>query len=141
MTQQGHDELVLKLKEDIEKREAELGTKPKFKPETTCMFTYNGNKVNINVLHTTEDLAFYLVWFNTYRMSAMDLGFDPSVIKIDGFSIIEWMNDLQQKYDLFVYTEKTKKLSEMKKQLDALLSEDKQKQLQFEALAEMFKNL
>lgn len=82
-----------------------------------------------------------LTWFNTYRMSAMDLGFDPSVIKIDGFSIIEWMNDLQQKYDLFVYTEKTKKLSEMKKQLDKLLSEDKQKQLQFEALAEMFKNL
>ena len=42
-------EIIQSRTEDIEKREAELGAKPKFKPETTCIFTYNGNS-SISIL-------------------------------------------------------------------------------------------
>lgn len=130
-----NDDRILTLKKQIEDKKKELGKQPRFSPVTTCMFTYNGNRVNIHTLTTVNDINAMLVYFNIYAMSAENLGIDLEDVRFDGFSVSDWMEDLHAKKAVIEYTAKKSQLGAMEKKLDKLLSDDKKTELEIDAIA------
>lgn len=132
-----NDDRILTLKKQIEDKKKELGKQPRFSPVTTCMFTYNGNRVNIHTLTTVNDINAMLVYFNIYAMSAENLGIDLEDVRFDGFSVSDWMEDLRAKKAVVEYTAKKSQLGAMEKKLDKLLSDDKKTELEIDAIADL----
>lgn len=132
-----NDDRILTLKKQIEDKKNELGKQPRFSPITTCMFTYNGNKVNIHTLTSVKDINATLVYFNIYAMSADNLGIDCEDICIDGFSVSEWMEDLHAKKAVVEYAAKKAQLAALERKLDKLLSDDKKTELEIDAIANL----
>ena len=132
-----NDDRILTLKKQIEDKKKELGKQPRFSPVTTCMFTYNGNRVNIHTLTSVKDINAMLVYFNIYAMSAENLGIDLEDVCFDGFSVSDWMEDLHAKKAVVEYTAKKSQLSAMEKKLDKLLSDDKKTELEIDAIADL----
>ena len=132
-----NDDRILTLKKQIEDKKKELGKQPRFSPVTTCMFTYNGNKVNIHTLTSISDINAMLVHFNIYVMSAENLGIDCADVCFDGFSVSDWMEDLNAKKAVVEYTAQKSQLAALEKKLDKLLSDDKKTELEIDAIADL----
>lgn len=132
-----NDDRILTLKKQIEDKKKELGKQPRFTPVTTCMFTYNGNRVNIHTLTSVKDINAMLVYFNIYAMSAENLGINLEDVVFDGFSVADWMEDLHSKKTVIEYTAKKSQLTVMEKKLDKLLSDDKKTELEIDAIADL----
>ena len=132
-----NDDRILTLKKQIDEKKKELGKQPRFSPITTCMFTYNGNRVNIHTLTSVKDINAMLVYFNIYAMSAEKLGINCEDVCFDGFSVLEWMEDLYAKKAVVEYTAKKAQLTALEKKLDKLLSDDKKTELEIDAIADL----
>lgn len=132
-----NDDRILVLKKQIEEKKKELGKQPRFSPTTTCMFNYNGNRVNIHTLTSVNDINTALVGFNIYAMSAENLGINVEDVLIDGFSVSDWMEDLNAKKEVVEYNEKKSQLNALEKKLDNLLSDDKKTELEIDAIADL----
>lgn len=132
-----NDERILELKKQIEEKKKELGKQPRFSPVTTCLFDRDGCKVNIHALRSIKDINAMLVFFNTYAMSARDLGIDCADVELGGFSVLDWMEDLKSKKEVIEYTEKKEQLTTLEKKLDKLLSDDKKTELEIDAIADL----
>ena len=132
-----NDDRILVLKKQIEEKKKDLGKQPRFSPVTTCMFNYNGNRVNIHTLTSVKDINTMLVHFNIYAMSAENLGIDCADVCFEGFSVADWMEDLNAKKAVVEYNEKKSQLSVLEKKLDRLLSDDKKTELEIDAIADL----
>lgn len=130
-----NDERILMLKKQIEEKKNELGKQPRFSPITTCLFNYNGNKVNIHALTSVKEINALLVHFHVYEMAASDLGISCEDVLFDGFSVTDWMEDLICKKAVIEYAEKKTQLVTLEKKLDKLLSDDKKTELEIDAIA------
>lgn len=132
-----NDERILELKKQIDEKKKELGKQPRFSPVTTCMFNYQGNRVNIHALTSIKDINAMLVHFNMYVMSAKDMEINCEDIVLDGFSITDWIEDLKSKKTVIEYTAKREQLTVLEKKLDKLLSDDKKTELEIESIASL----
>ena len=132
-----NDDRILTLKKQIDDKKKELGKQPRFSPVTTCIFTYNGNRVNIHTLTSVKDINAMLIHFNIYAMSAENLGIDLEDVHFDGFSVSDWMEDLNAKKAVVEYTAQKAQLSVLEKKLDKLLSDDKKTELEIDAIADL----
>lgn len=132
-----NDDRILTLKKQIDDKKKELGKQPRFSPVTTCMFTYNGNRVNIHTLTSVKDINAMLVYFNIYAMSAENLGINAEDVGFDGFSVVEWIEDLNAKKAVVEYNAKKAQLTALEKKLDKLLSDDKKTELEIDAIADL----
>lgn len=132
-----NDERILELKKQIEEKKNELGKQPRFTPVTTCLFNREGCRVNIHTLTSVKDINSLLVFFNTYAMSAKDLDIDCAEVELDGFSVLDWMEDLKSKKAVVEYSAKKEQLTALEKKLDKLLSDDKKTELEIEAIADL----
>ena len=132
-----NDERILELKKQIETQRNELGKQPRFTPITTCLFDREGCRVNIHTLTSVKDINAMLVFFNTYVVSAKDLGIDCAEVELDGFSVLDWMADLQSKKAVVEYAKKKEQLTQLEKKLDKLLSDDKKTELEIDAIADL----
>lgn len=132
-----NDDRILTLKKQIDTKKQELGKQPRFSPITTCILNYNGNKINIHTLTSVKDINALLVHFNMYAMSAKDLDIDCENVCFDGFSVLDWIEDLNSKKEVVNYMEEKSKLTMLEKKLDELLSDDKKTELQIDSLAAM----
>lgn len=132
-----NDDRILTLKKQIDDKKKELGKQPRFSPVTTCMFTYNGNRINIHTLTSVKDINAMLVYFNIYAMSAENLGIDLEDVCSEGFSVADWMEDLNAKKAVVEYNAKKTQLTALEKKLDKLLSDDKKTELEIDAIADL----
>lgn len=132
-----NDERILELKKQIEEKKSELGEQPRFSPITTCLFNRNGSRINIHTLTSIKDINALLVFFNTYVMSAKDLDIDCAEVELDGFSVLDWMEDLKSKRAVVEYSVKKEQLTTLEKKLDKLLSDDKKTELEIDAIASL----
>lgn len=132
-----NDDRILVLKKQIEDKKKELGKPPRFSPVTTCLFNYNGNRVNIHALTSVKEINAMLVYFNIYAMSAENLGIDCAEVCFEGFSVTDWMEDLNAKKIVVEYNEKKSQLNALEKKLDKLLSDDKKTELEIDAIADL----
>ena len=132
-----NDNTILVLKDKLKKKRAELGTEPKFTPVTTCVFTLYGEKVNIHTLDNSRVL-FYIAQFRAMIDAVGDyVDAHPEDIIIDGFNIVEWHDDLLQRFAYIQYMNKLKELTALEHKLDKLLSADKKVELELDDIAKL----
>lgn len=113
--------MIIELKEQNLKR-------PIVNIKTNCNIEIEGKRHNLHILD--EDMLIYLlVRLNTYVISAKDLNISIDTIKINGFKLQDWIDDIKIKLELCAFKKEEKKLSDMKEQLNVLLSEDKRTEL------------
>ena len=70
-------------------------------------------------------------------LSARDLGIDTSALMIFGYSLDDWITDIKNNLKIQKHKAEKKKLDALEKQLTQLLSDDKQTELQINALARL----
>ena len=134
-----NDSKILALKADIEVKEKKLN-KPIFSPKTNCNITIENIRYNLNVLEKDE-LTLLLVKVNSLALSAKDLGLSNEDVKISGFSISDWMEDIRSKLELCNYNQNIKQLDSLKETLQKLLSEDKRTEIEIDNIANILKGM
>lgn len=128
-----NDKAILTLKKQIEEKKSALKTSERFSPVTNCSIEVDGNRLNIQVL-SKEQLVNLLVKLNAYKMSATELGLLNEFI-ISGFSVTDWMKDLQSRLMNVNRTVELDKLKSLENRLHTLLSNDKKIELEIEEIA------
>lgn len=132
-----NDERIMKLREEISERRKSLAKKPAvFHPVTNCLLTLHGVTYNLHV--NTSKLL--LVKLNALKLSAEDLGISTEEIPISGYPLDCWIADVQNYLQAQQYKQEKAKLDSLEKQLTALLSSDKQTELQIDDLEAMLKS-
>ena len=135
---QKNDDRIMQLKEQIEKKREELAASntSRFIPITNCLLVIDKTTYNLHV----DSSELLLIKLNSMRLSAKDLGIDTSKLMISGYSLDNWITDVKNNLSIQNYRTKKKKLDSLEKQLTALLSDDKQTELQIDSLEELLKD-
>lgn len=130
---QKNDDRIMQLKEQIEKKRKELAASntSRFVPITNCLLVIDKTTYNLHV----DSSELLLIKLNSMRLSANDLGIDTSKIIISGYSLDDWISDVKNNLSIQNYRAEKRKLDSLEKQLTALLSDDKQTELQIDQLA------
>jgi len=126
-----NDEIILSLKERIKDKKKELSATERFSPKTNCVLTLDNVQYHLNVL-VEDSLTLLLVKLNGYKMSAKNLSINN--IKVSGFTIDEWMGDIQSKLNVLNRKNEETKLKTMERKLSDLLSIDKKTELEIDAI-------
>lgn len=131
---QKNDERIMELKKTIENKRKELASKPtRFNPVTNCLLVLD--KVTYNLYVDSDEML--LIKLNSIALSAKDLGISTATLEISGSSLDDWIADVKAYLEVKSYKSEKKKLDMLEKQLTALLSDDKQTELQIDSLAAM----
>ena len=134
-----NDERIIELNKVIEKKREELNNMHhRFVPRTTCILQLDGETYNLNV--STENLNYLLVKVHSLILSADSLKIPAEEIKISGFSLVDWACDISEKIESIKYRDKKRELTNIEKQLNSLLSDDKQTELQIDSLESLLKS-
>lgn len=127
------------LVKQIEQKEKAL-VKPNAQLKTNCSLTLFGTTQNLNVCNM-EQLILLKVQLNTMVLSAKDLGLSATDVTIGGFSIADWMRDIDVKVEVCKYNEDKKKLDQMKTNLKKLLSEDRRTEMALDNIEDILKGM
>lgn len=135
---QKNDDRIMQLKEQIEKKREELAASntSRFIPITNCLLVIDKTTYNLHV----DSSELLLIKLNSMRLSAKDLGIDTNKLMISGYSLDNWITDVKNNLSIQNYRTEKKKLDILEKQLTALLSDDKQTELQIDSLEELLKD-
>lgn len=135
---QKNDDRIMQLKEQIEKKREELAASntSRFIPITNCLLVIDKTTYNLHV----DSSELLLIKLNSMRLSAKDLGIDTNKLMISGYSLDNWITDVKNNLSIQNYRTEKKKLDSLEKQLTALLSDDKQTELQIDSLEELLKD-
>lgn len=136
-----NDEKILELKKLIEQEKKKYSEQKRFNPETCCIFDLDGKRINLNTISVIDRLNELLIYFNMFRLSAIDLGLKPDIYKVNNFSVTQWMNDINKRIEYVKYKNHLNELEEKEKLLDKLLSEDKKTELELQNIENMLKGL
>ena len=105
----------------------------RFNPVTNCLLVLD--KVTYNLHIDSNEML--LIKLNSIALSAKDLGISTATLEISGSSLDDWIVDVKAYLKVKSYKSEKKKLDMLEKQLTALLSDDKQTELQIDSLAAM----
>lgn len=135
---QKNDDRIMQLNEQIEKKREELAASNtiRFIPITNCLLVIDKTTYNLHV----DSSELLLIKLNSMRLSAKDLGIDTNKLMISGYSLDNWITDVKNNLSIQNYRTEKKKLDSLEKQLTALLSDDKQTELQIDSLEELLKD-
>ena len=132
-----NDDRILELKKQIEEKKATLAEKNvKFSPETNCVLIMDDTTYNLNVLND-DALTFLKIKLYTYKMAMLDMKITD--FKLSGYSLDEWISDINKKLETHEVKQKQNELKAMEAKLDKLLSEDKKTELELDDIAAMLK--
>lgn len=134
---QKNDERIMQLKKTIEEKRQEFASKPtRFNPITNCLLVFDQVTYNLHI----DSSEMLLIKLNALLISAKDLEIDTSTLMISGSSLDDWIADVKANLEVQRYKAEKKKLDMLEKQLTALLSDDKQTELQIDSLEELLKD-
>ena len=135
-----NDDKIIELKSTITKKKKELSKlSVKITTITNCSISIDGKRFNINTLKGTE-LQYLLILVNTLFLSAKDLGIQDEY-KYDNYLLGDWLSDLKSRVEVEKYKKKMKEMATMEKQLDNLLSADKQTELEISDISALVGDL
>lgn len=133
MTQK-NDEKIIGLKNKIQaQREKLKDARMRVYPVTNCLLVLDKITYNLHV----DSSEMLLIKLNMIKMSADNLGINGKGIMISGYSIFEWMNDIMNFLEVSRNKQEKKRLDELEKQLNELLSDDKKTELEIDKIASM----
>ena len=84
---------------------------------------------------TTQGLIDLLVWINSLKMSCDNLKIED--YKLDGFSLNDWMTDINNKLSIKNRKSEEEKLKKLESKLESMLSEDKKIELELNEISKM----
>lgn len=129
---QKNDERIMQLKQKIEDKRNELAEhSSRFVPITNCLLILDKITYNLHL----ESSEMLLIKLNMIAMSAKDLNIDTSQLIISGYSLNDWITDVKHNLEVQKYKREKNDLNALEKKLTALLSEDKQTELEIDKLA------
>ena len=129
---QKNDERIMQLKKKIEDKRNELAERnSRFVPITNCLLVLDKVTYNLHV----DASEMLLIKLNMIAMSAKDLDIDTSNLIISGYSLNDWITDVENNLEVQRYKKEKIDLNALEKKLTALLSEDKQTELEIDRLA------
>ncbi len=123
-----NDDKILKLKEQIAAKKAELGKGKRFSPITSCSIDLDGVRYNLHAAGR-DQLIFLLCKLEALNFAAENLGYTGECM-VSGFATVDWITDVQAKLAILDQKAETDKLKTMEAALDKLLSEDKKTELE-----------
>ena len=126
-----NDDTIIALKEQLKKKNEELGKKIRFAPITSCSIELDGVRYNLHTMNV-DSLNFLLVKLRSLEMAADDLGVS---VQVSGFNIKDWIVDILAKINVINRGEKEKELKVLENKLNTMLSADKQTELELEKIA------
>ena len=127
-----NDERIMQLKQQVEKKRNELAEhNSRFTPITNCLLILDKVTYNLHV----DSSEMLLIKLNMIAISAKDLGIDTSKLIISGFNLNDWITDVKNNLEVQKYKKEKNDLNTLEKNLNALLSEDKQTELEIDKLA------
>lgn len=127
-----NDNRILALQKKVDEKEKALEiAKKRFAPITNCLLQLDGKTYNLHAM-AIDEVILALVRINSMIISAKELDIDPEEVKICGFSLVDWKNDLDAKRNSGNIAKETAALKEMKKKLHQLLSADKKVELEID---------
>lgn len=132
-----NDERILELRKQIQEKKDKLGKIGRFTAITNCIIEIDGKNINLNVLDK-EKLIALAVKLNAYLMSAKALGLAEQY-KISNNSVSDWITDIMGKLDILNKKDEEKSLSLMEAKLEKMLSDEKQVELELDAIADLLK--
>ena len=135
--QNTNDEKIMQLKFQIGEKKKNLKTKKRFTPLTNCFIELDGVRLNLQVLNK-ENLIYLLVKLNSYLLSAVDLGLEDEY-NFSGYSIDQWITDVKLKLDILKYEEEDRKLKELERKLENMLSSEKRIELEIDEIESLIK--
>lgn len=136
-----------KIEKELARIEKEL--KPSaYTPKTNCRFSYQdrtstGEGINIRIINDISELVKMIAFVNRksedYENATKIIAASIPDFKIvpftwNGFSISDWQDDLMYFIRKILYTQRVKELTEYKKTLEALYSQDKKDQILIESI-------
>jgi len=133
---EANDSKILELKKQIEEKKKKIKKSKKFTPNTNCVLTFQGITNNINVLNEEQLINLHInlvMFYNT----AIDLDYND--VKLSGYSLPNWIEDVQSKIENLSIKKEVSKLNQMEEKLHQLLSNDKKVELEISAIEDMLK--
>lgn len=130
-----NDDKILKLKEQITAKKADLGRGGRFSPVTSCSIELDGVRYNLHAAGRGQ-LIFLLCKLEALSFAAENLGYAGECI-VSGFSTVDWATDVRAKLAVLDQKAETEKLKAMEATLDKLLSADKKTELELAEIEAM----
>lgn len=136
-----------KIEKELIRIEKEL--KPSaYTPKTNCRFSYQdristGESINIRIINDISELIKIFAFINRksedYVNATKIIASSIPDFKIvpfawNGFSVSDWQDDLMYFMRKILYTQRVKELTEYKKTLEPLYSQDKKDQMVIESI-------
>jgi hypothetical protein len=128
-----NDDVILKLKRDIETKKKLIKSSERFTPVTNCSLVLDNERYNLNVLGKDQIIPL-MVKLNSYAMSADALGLSAE-LQYSGFSVEDWMTDLNARWAIINRTNEEVRLKALESKLHNLLSIDKKVELEIADIA------
>lgn len=132
-----NDARILEIKKQIEEKKAALGKIGKFTPTTNCSLELDNVRYNIQVLPQSQ-LITLLVRVNSCLLSAKDLGVEEKY-ELSGYKAQDWIADIKLKLEILSKKDEEKNLKAMEEKLSKLLSDEKQVELEIDAIESSLK--
>lgn len=123
-----NDDKILKLKEQIAAKKAEIGKAKRFAPITSCSIELDGARYNLHAAGA-EQLVLLACKLNALVQAADDIGLTDRCV-VSGFTVEDWLTDVQAKLAVLAQKDEEAKLKGMEAKLDKLLSDDKKTELE-----------
>lgn len=109
-----------------------IGKTKKFVPETNCMLNIENNRFNLNVL-SKDDLMFLYGKLNHIKRE-VDNDFPNNKLKVSGFPITDWINDIKGKISIREISDEEKRLKNLENELDELLTNESKVHIKLDKL-------
>jgi hypothetical protein len=122
-----NDDIILKLKKDIEEKKKLIKSSERFTPVTNCSLVLDDERFNLNVL-TKDQIIPLMVKLNAYAKSAEELGVIDE-LQYAGFGVKDWLTDLKARWGFVNRMQEEARLKTLEAKLDKLISSEKQVEL------------
>lgn len=141
MTTKITDAKTLKLIKAVEKQKEEISKAEKPNWATNCSFSYTerqNDAINIHVESNIRNLvciaAFLKDKEKSYKEAAEALGVDAPSFTWGGHTVADWLEDLKLRINKIQIGAKKKKLEDLEKRLNAIISPELKAERELEAI-------
>lgn len=131
-----NDEKLILLKKKVEEKKAAIKASKSFSPKTNCSIVWEGERINLRVESSKDKLLEMVVYLNSLRMSALDLGVLAEA-KFDDFSLQDLLDDVQSRLNIVDIKAKEAELKILEDKLHNLLTSGKKVELEIEDLEKL----
>ena len=127
-----NDEVILKLKKEIEEKKSALTKVGTFKPVTNCSLDLHGTRYNLHVIG--KDVILYLIAAVNSLHLGLQASFPNEQLILSGYPANDWLTDLHSKFTIVNVSAEKARLKTLEDRLHELLSVDTKIDLELENL-------